>query len=76
MPGWTEQFVPERDRSLFWHWMWCELGKPNKGIVYDVTKRARHRYHYAVSCCKKKFEIQKREIVENLSNSKHFLTEI
>ena len=53
MTGWTEQFVPERDRSLFWHWMWCELGKPNKGIVYDVMKRARHRYHYAVRCCKK-----------------------
>ena len=44
MPGWTEQVVPERDRSLFWHWMWCELGKPNKGIVYDVMERARHRY--------------------------------
>ena len=37
---------------------------------------ARHRYHYAVRCCKKKFEIQKRKIVENLSNSKHFWTEI
>ena len=36
-----------RDRLLFWHWIWCELGKPN------VMKRARHRYHYAVRCCKK-----------------------
>ena len=54
MPGWTEQIVLEQDRSLFWHWMWCELGKPNKGIVYDVMKRASHRYHYAVGCSKKK----------------------
>ena len=62
MPGWTEQVEPEWDWSLFWHWMWCELGKPNKGIVYDVIKRARHRYHYAVRCCKKQnFDIQKRK---------------
>ena len=25
IPGWTEQVEPERDRSLFWHWMWCEI---------------------------------------------------
>ena len=31
--GWTEQVEPERDQSLFWHGMWCELGKPNQGIV-------------------------------------------
>ena len=37
MRGWSEQVEPERDRSLFWHWMWCELYNPtNKGIVYDV----------------------------------------
>ena len=50
MPGLTEQVEPERDRSLLWHWIWCELGKPNKGIVYDVMMRARHKYHYAIHC--------------------------
>ena len=54
MPGRTEQVEPERDRSLFWHRMWCDMGKSYKGIAYDVMKRARHRYHYAVRCCKKK----------------------
>ena len=46
MPGLTKQVEHEQDLSLFWHWMWCELAKPNKGTVYDVMKRVRHRrYH-------------------------------
>ena len=46
MPGCTEQVEPEWNQLLLWHWMgWCELGKHNKGIVYDVMKSARHKYH-------------------------------
>ena len=26
VPGWDELVKPERDRSLFWHWMWQEEG--------------------------------------------------
>ena len=40
-------------------------------------KRTRHRYHYAIRSCKKqKQEIQKRKLVENISNSKDFWSEI
>ena len=51
--GWNDQVKPERDRSLFWHWIWLESGKPNTGFVYQIMKRTRHQYHYAVRCCKK-----------------------
>ena len=54
MPGWTEQVKPERDRSLLWHRIWCESGKPRSGVVYDIMRRAKHSYHYAVRSCKKK----------------------
>ena len=64
MPGWTEQVKPERDRSLLWHWIWCESGKPRSGVVY---------YYVYV---KKKFETQKQKIAANLGNSKNFWTEI
>ena len=23
--GWTDHVKPERDRSVFWHWMWLDL---------------------------------------------------
>ena len=26
--GWADQVKPEKDRSLFWHWLWLESGKP------------------------------------------------
>ena len=44
MSGWTEQIKPERDRSLLWHWIWCESGKPGSGVVYDIMRRAEHSY--------------------------------
>ena len=74
MPGWTEQVKPERDRSLLWHWIWCESGKPGSGAE---ERRAKHSYHYAVhSCEKRKFETQKQKIAADLGNSKNFWTDI
>ena len=77
VPGWDELVKPERDRSLFWHWMWQEAGKPQTGIVYGIMKRTRHQYHYAVRCCKKqKLEVQKQKLAENISHSTRFWKEI
>ena len=75
MPGWPKQVKPERDRSLFWHEIWCESGKSISGVVYDIMRRAKHRYHYAVRSCKnRKYETQKQKIAANLENSKNFWT--
>ena len=77
VPSWEELVKPERDRSLFWHWMWQEAGKPQTGTVNSIVKRTRHQYHYAVRCCKKnKLEVQKQKLVESISRSTFFLNEI
>ena len=77
VPGWDEMVKPERERSLFWHWMWQEAEKPQTGVVYNIMKRTRHQHHYVVRCCKRqKFEIQKQKITENISNSTTFWKEI
>jgi len=31
IPGWTELVAPYRSKSLFWHHMWIECGKPRTG---------------------------------------------
>ena len=31
LPGWSETVEPERERLLFWHWIWLESGKPTRG---------------------------------------------
>ena len=68
---------PERERSLLWHWIWLESGKPNKGFIYEIMKRTRHQYHYAVRCCKKnKLNIQKQKLADSVSNSTEFWKEV
>lgn len=77
VPGWTEQVAPEKETSLFWHWLWLEAGKPNTGYVYNIMKRTRHKYHYAVRCCKKKkLNNQKIKLAENISDPKEFWKEL
>ena len=76
MPGWSDQVAPEKDRSFLWHWIWCESGKPNSGFIYDIMKRTRHQYHYAVRCCKiNKLKIQKEKLAKNISHTKEFWKE-
>ena len=36
--GWTDHVKPERERSLLWHWIWLDSGKPNKGFLYEIMK--------------------------------------
>ncbi len=73
IPGWTDHAKPEREQSLFWHWVWSEAGKPFTGIIYEIMKRTRHKYHYAVRRLKKdKIDIQKQKLADNLCDSKVF----
>ena len=73
IPGWSDQAKLEKEQSLFWHWVWLESGKPFTGIVYQIMKRTRHRYHYTVRRIKKnKIKLQKEKLTENFTNSKLF----
>ena len=77
MAGWSDQVAPENDRSLVWHWIWCESGRPNYGFFNDIMKRTRHQYHYAVRCCKNnKLKIQKEKLANNISHTKDFWKEL
>ena len=77
IPGWEKLVKPDRDRSLFWHWMWQEAGNPQHGLVYSIMKKPRHQYHYAVRCCKsRKLELQKQKIADNVLNGTVFWKEL
>ena len=63
----------EREQSLFWHWVWSEMGKPYNGVVYDLMKRSRHTYHYSVRRVKKnKINIQKQRLADTLYDNTNF----
>jgi len=63
VPGWKDEVKPVKERSLFWHWLWLEAGKPNRGHIYDIMKRTRHQYHYAVRQAKQtEFDSKKKKL--------------
>ena len=45
---WTLLSMWRRYKSLFWHSMWFECGKPKTGVVADVMRKTRASYHYAI----------------------------
>jgi hypothetical protein len=48
IPGWSERVAPLKDKSLFWHRIWCDCGRPRCGTVADCMRRTRAAYHYAI----------------------------
>lgn len=53
IPGWTEHVEPVRNKSVFWHKIWIESGRPKTGVVADIMRRTRASYHYAIRCVKR-----------------------
>jgi len=71
VPGWSDNVSDEKETSLFWHWIWLESGKPNSGYVYNIMKRTRHLYHYAIRRIKKDELLRRREkLASKMSSSK------
>jgi len=53
LPGWNEFVEPERQRSLFWHAIWKDNGSPKTGLLADIRRSTRAKYHLAVRHVKK-----------------------
>jgi len=48
IPGWSEHVAPLRDKSIFWHKIWSDCGRPHTGIVSDIMRKTRLQYHAAI----------------------------
>jgi hypothetical protein len=48
MPRWNESFEPARQKSILWHDVWIQCGRPRSGCIADIMRRTRAAYHYAV----------------------------
>ena len=44
----SENMLPFKNDSSFWHSIWLSVGKPNSGGVFEVMKHTRNKHHYAV----------------------------
>ena len=48
IPGWNEYVKEYRDRSMFWHSIWKSCDSPRHGIIADIRRQTRARYHSAL----------------------------
>ena len=71
IPGWDKEITVLREKSLFWHMIWKESGKPEFGLVTDIMKTSRHIYHYKLRYLKRnRKRIIQNRIGEALSSEK------
>ena len=48
VPGWKDHVQPLRKKSLFWHHIWTEAGRPGKGVLASLMRSTGDKYHRAV----------------------------
>jgi len=48
IPGWSERLEQLREKSIYWHCLWIDCGRPRSGVVADCMRRTRAAYHYAI----------------------------
>ena len=53
IPGWNDFVKPYKDKSIFWNELWVSAGKPTSGILFDLRRFARSKYHWAIKQVKK-----------------------
>ena len=53
IPGWNEYVKDALNTSRFWHSIWLQTGRPKHGIVANIMRSTRMKYHYAVRFVKK-----------------------
>jgi hypothetical protein len=79
IPGWSGHVWPLRERSMFWHRMWLDCGRPRTGVVSESMRQTRAAYHYALRNIRKDEEDIVRERTADamlLNNSRDFWLEV
>ena len=70
-PYWKEKIQPLKDDSLFWHWMWTECGKPTEGVITEIYKNCKRRYHYAIRKLQRdQRELRNARMAESIAKNK------
>ena len=44
---WNERVAPLKEKSVFWHRIWIQNGKPSSGLLFELKKKAKADYKRA-----------------------------
>ena len=53
VPGWNSHVEGLREQAIFWHNLWKSNNSPREGIIADLRRSTRAKYHRAVKWTKK-----------------------
>ena len=74
-----DSIQPLKDKSLFWHNIWVDMGRPHEGIVAHIRRSTRASYHRAIrQALKDGNNIVKNKLADSIlrNNSRDFWKEI
>ena len=46
--GWNNECAQLKADSIFWHRLWVSGGRLNAGVMHDIMRSTRKRYHFAI----------------------------
>ena len=77
--GWKEYVEPHRQVSIMWHDIWLQNGSARNGILSDIMRKTRAKYHYSIKCLRSNQKrLQCNKIAQNLAdgNQVNFWSEV
>ena len=74
VPGWNEHVESLKQQALFWHFLWKSNKRPREGIIAEIRRKTRARYHQAIRYVKaNKEKMSAQYLAESLA--KHNVSE-
>ena len=78
-PGWNDHVQPLKDKALFWHNIWTDMGRPREGVVARIQCATRASYHRAIrQVLRRERDLVNSKLAESLlnNNNRDFWREI
>ncbi len=79
LPGWSEIVEPARQTCMLWHMIWKDNGSPREGLVANIRRSTRVKYHLAIKTAKRDGEkIRAENMASNLlaDRTRNFWSEV
>lgn len=55
--GWNEHVEEHKQRAIFWHWLWKCNHSPREGLLADIRRSTRAKYHYTLRTVKQNKDV-------------------
>ena len=72
VPNWNARVQELKDKALLWHRIWKDNGCPTHGLLFDIRKSTRKKYHSEIRKLEKdEAKIQASKMADALHNNTH-----